>query len=258
MRTACNLLGRSEISEVDIVEMESIELKQPLVILGFVGAGLAAQIAVNQIINELKMKEIAHVRSKYIPPSVVFMDGKLKPPFRIYSGDQGKLCVVVCDTPLPSEGLYNIGATLVDWAEGKGAKELVVLEGIPVRGIPKKRESLCVTEPEKRRECEAKGARMLSGHVLIHGIAGSVLSECLTRKVTGLAFLTPAASFMPDPEGAATLLNTLDDVYGLRIDTGMLLKSAKQIQRKLGEVARSYQEMRRAEAKKGTPEAIYT
>jgi predicted ATP-grasp superfamily ATP-dependent carboligase len=50
----------------------------------------------------------------------------------------------------------------------------------------------------------------------------------------------------------------LDDVYGLKIDTGMLMKSGKEIQRKLGEVARSYQRMKRAEAKKGTPEAIYT
>jgi uncharacterized protein len=252
------LSGRPEIPDVDIVEMEKIELKEPLMIFGFVGAGLVAQIAVNQIISELNMIEIAHVRSKYIPPSVVFLDGKLKPPFRVYSDEQGRLCVVVCDTPLLSEGVYSISTALVDWAEEKGAKELVVLEGIPVRGIPKKRESFCAAEPEKRKECEAKGAKMLSGHVLIHGIAGSVLSQCLTRKVTGVAFLTPAASFMPDPEGAATLLNTLYDVYGLKIDTGMLLKSAEEIRQKLGEVARSYQRMKRAETKKGTPEAIYT
>jgi uncharacterized protein len=251
------LSGRPAIPDVDIVEMEKVELKEPLMIFGFVGAGLVAQIAVNQIISELKMEEIAHVRSKYIPPSVVFLDGKLKPPFRIYSDEQGRLCVVVCDTPLPSDGLYSISTALVDWAEGKGAKELVVLEGIPVRGIPKKRESFCAAEPEKRKECETKGAKMLSGHVLIHGIAGSVLSQCLTRRVTGVAFLTPAASFMPDPEGAATLLGTLDDVYGVKVGTGKLLESAKEIRQRLQEVAQSYQRMRKAETRKGIPEGLY-
>jgi predicted ATP-grasp superfamily ATP-dependent carboligase len=78
------LSRRSEIPEVDIVETEKVELKEPLLIFGFVGAGLVAQIAVNQIIDQLNMKEIAHVRSRYIPPSVVFIDGKLKHPFRVY------------------------------------------------------------------------------------------------------------------------------------------------------------------------------
>lgn len=91
---------RSEIPEVDIVETEKVELKEPLLIFGFVGAGLVAQIAVNQIIDQLNMKEIAHVRSRYIPPSVVFIDGKLKHPFRVYSDEEGRLCVVLYDTPL--------------------------------------------------------------------------------------------------------------------------------------------------------------
>ncbi|MGB9022927.1 MAG: PAC2 family protein [Candidatus Bathyarchaeia archaeon] len=155
--------------------------------------------------------------------------------------------------PLASEGLYNISSALLDWAEERKAKELVVLEGIPVRGIPKKRESLCAAQPEKRKECEARGVKMLSGHVLIHGIAGSVLGQCLTRKISGVAFLTPAAVFMPDPEGAATLLSTLDDTYGVKMDTGKLLKSAKEIRQKLQEVAHSYQRMRNAETRRGTP-----
>ena len=251
------LYGRPDNPSVDIVEIEGIEFREPLVIMGFVGAGLVAQIAVNHMIEQRNMKEIAHVRSRYIPPSVVFMDGRLKPPFRIYSDEDGKVCAVLCDAPLPSEGLFEISSALVSWVEEKGAKELVVLEGIPVRGIPKKRESFCAAEPEKREECQAKGAKMLSGHILIHGMAGSVLSQCLTKKIVGVTFLTPATSFMPDSEGAATLLDTLDDVYGLKVDTSKLLKSAKEIRQQLQEIAQSYQRMKKAETRKGIPEGLY-
>lgn len=245
-----------EIPEVNIVETEKAELKEPLVVLGFAGPGLVGGIAVSHIIDQLKMKKIAHVRSRYMPPAVVFMDGQLRHPFRIYSDKEGKLCAIVCEIPLRSDGLYPIASTLLDWAEEKGVKEIVVLEGAPVRGIPKKRKSFCAAEPERRKECEEKGVKMVSAGI-ISGIAGSILSECLTRKITGVAFLTPAVVFMPDPEGAAILIDALNNVYGLEVDTKELLNKAEEIKQKLKEVAQRHQRMRKAEEKRGIPEKIY-
>lgn len=238
---------------MEVVGTDGIELKERLLVLGLVGAGLVGQVAVNHIIDQLNMKEIAQVRSRHIPPSVVFMDGKLKHPFRVYSNAEGSLCAVLCDIPLPSEGLYPITSALLDWAEEKGTKELVVPGGIPER-----RESLCAAEPEKCKECEQKGVKMLTARVLVHAIASSFLSQCLTRKVTGVAFLTRAAAFMPDPEGASTLLNTLGAVYGLKVDTGELLDKAKEIRQKLEEVAENCRRMRRSETRRGSPGGVYT
>lgn len=248
--------GKGQIPEVAVVETEKTKLEQPLVILGFAGAGLVGGIAVSHIIEELDMKEIAHVRSRYMPPAVVFMEGKLRHPFRIYSDDGGKLAAVVCEVPLRSDGSYPIATTLLDWAEEKNVKELVILEGAPVRGLPKKRRSFCAAEPEKRKECEEKGVKMVSAGV-IRGIAGSVLNECLTRKITGVAFLVPALAFMPDPEGAATLIRTINKVYGLDVNTERLLEKAEDIKQKLEEVAQRRRKMRKAEKKKGVPESSY-
>lgn len=133
---------KTELPEVDIVEMEEVELKAPHVILGFVGAGLVGGIAVTHVIDELKMKPIANIRSRYMPSSVIFIDGKLRHPFRIYSTEDGGLCAIVCEVPLLSDGYYPIAARLLDWVEEKGAKEVAVLEGVAVRNIPKKRGGL--------------------------------------------------------------------------------------------------------------------
>ncbi|MBE0512534.1 proteasome assembly chaperone family protein [Candidatus Bathyarchaeota archaeon] len=247
---------KTEISEVNIVETEKAKLKEPLVVLGFAGAGLVGGIAVSHIIDQLKMKEIAHVRSRYIPPAVVFMDGKLRHPFRIYSDEEGKLSAVVCEIPLRSDGSYPIASTLLDWAEEKRVKQLVVLEGFAVRGIPKERKSFCAAEPEKRKECEEKGVKMITAGI-IRGIAGSILNECLTRKITGVAFMVPAFAFMPDPEGAAVLIKTLNHVYDLHVDTENLLKEAEKIKQKLKEVAEHHRRMRKAEERRGVPESSY-
>jgi uncharacterized protein len=230
--------------------MEKIDFKEPLTIVGFVSAGLVAQTALNHLINKLNMKEIAHVMSRHVPPSVLFVDGELKHPFRICSNQEGTLCGVVCDTPLPSAGAHPIASALVDWAEKKGIKELVVLEGFPLRGMPKERQSFCAAEPEKRCECERKGMKMLSGRMVIHGIASGILSECLTRRITGMALMTPAIAFMPDPGVAATLVVALNKVYDLQADTSELLEKAVEIKRRLREVAENYQRMSKGEEKR--------
>lgn len=246
----------AELAEAQVVETDKAELVDPLVILGFAGAGLVGGIAVTHVIDKLKMKKIAHVQSRYLPPAVVFMEGQLRHPFRIYSDRERRLCAVVCEIPLRSDGLYPIASTLLDWIEKQGVKELVVLEGFAVRGLPKERKSFCAAEPEKIKECKEKGVEMVSAG-LISGIAGSILNECLTRKMTGVAFLVPAIAFMPDPEGAAELVNTLNKVYGLNIDTDDLIAKAGKIKQRLKELASKHRRMRKAEEKKGVPDQIY-
>jgi uncharacterized protein len=72
------LLEKSEIDETEIIEVGNHKLNTPLIILGFAGPGLVGGIAVSHIIEKLGLKQIAHIRSKYIPPAVVFFNGKLR------------------------------------------------------------------------------------------------------------------------------------------------------------------------------------
>jgi uncharacterized protein len=246
----------SRLREVAIVETDQVELKNPLVIMGFAGVGLVGGIATTHIIEQLKMRKIAHVRSRYIPPSVVFLEGQLRHPFRIYSDEEGDVCAIICEVPLPAQSSYPIASALLDWIEERGVKELVVFEGIPVRGIPKERKPFCAAEPDKRRECEEKGVMMTSRGV-IYGIVGSILNECLTRKITGLALLTPAVTFMPDPEGAVILIDALNRIHNLEISTQELADKGDKIKQTLKEIAERHKRMRINEEKRGVSERIY-
>jgi len=180
----------------------------------------------------------------------------LRHPFRIYSDEEGKVCAIISEVPLPSESSYPIASALLNWIEERGVRELVVFEGIPVKGMPKKRSPFCAAEPKKRKECEEKGVKMTSRGV-IYGIVGSILNECLTRKITGLALLTPAVTFMPDPEGAVVLIDALNNIYNLRIDTQELADQGDKIRQTLKEIAERYKRMRRNEERRGVSERIY-
>ncbi len=61
--------------EAEVFEIKKVNLKSPIIFAGFVGAGLVGPLAINHIIEKLEMIEIGVMRSKYLPPSTVFMRG---------------------------------------------------------------------------------------------------------------------------------------------------------------------------------------
>jgi len=236
-------------AEVEIVEVKDLGLKSPLIIAGFVGAGLVGSIAVDQIITQLKMEEVAYVKSKHLPPVAIFVEEKLRHPFRIHASKKDNICVVICEIPLKEEGLYSISSALLDWAEKQGTKEILVLEGIPVPGLPTERRPFCVTELGKCDHFKDRGINLLRKGI-IYGIAGAILSECLTRKIEGTAILTPAMATIPDPEGAAVLIEALNRSHGLKIDTSELIAGANEIREKLREIAENYEKTASVEPEK--------
>ena len=240
------LAGRSEPPEIEIVNVKELGLKEPLVICGFVGAGLVGVIAADHLIEQLKMEEVAYVRSEHLPPAAIFVGEKLRQPFRIYASQKENLYVIICEIPLRYEGLYSISSAILDWAEEKGAKELVVLDGIAAPGLPEERKPFCVTEYGKCEIFREKGIDPVRKGV-IGGMAGALLTESLRRKISGTALLTPAISFLPDPEGASVLIEALNKSHGLKVDTSELLAGAKEIREKLKEIAEHYEKTKGAE-----------
>ena len=63
-------------SDDQVFEIKKTVLKTPIVFAGFVGAGLVGPLSVGYIIDKLKMEEIAYLRSRHLPPSTVFMQGR--------------------------------------------------------------------------------------------------------------------------------------------------------------------------------------
>ena len=106
--------------EAEIHELKNSRFKNPIIFAGFVGAGLVGPISINHMISELGMKEIGFLRSKHLPPSTVFMQGRLRHPFRLYSNKNGNICAIICEIIINREGLYTIASAILDWAERHG------------------------------------------------------------------------------------------------------------------------------------------
>jgi uncharacterized protein len=245
------------LEDAEIIQVSDAEVRGPHLLAGFLGAGLVGTIAVNQIIAGLKLAEVGYVRSRFVPPAAVFFDGKLRHPFRIYAGTEAHVIALICELPIRADGLQAVAKAIADWAESKSVNDVIVLDGIPVRGIPKTRRTYCAAEEERCKELASRGIQIVeSGY--IGGLGGALLSECLVRKLDGVAMLTPATTFIPDPGGAAELVNSFNKIYGFNVATEELERKATDIKNQLKEMATKYRKSVESEQKRYTPEGIYT
>lgn len=230
--------------EAQVVQTRDIDMKQPLLVCCFPSAGVVGIIAAQTLIEKFEMEEVAHVRSRYMPSAAVFQDGRLRHPFRIYGHTEKNLLVVTAELPVADEGLYMVSSALLDWGATVGVKETVILDGIPVQGIPSDRKVLFAAEEEKISELAEDDTMEILTKGIITGIAGSILSETLCRKMVGFALLTPAIAMVPDPEGAIQLLEALNRLYKVNVDVTELKESAAEIRRKMEEMAQQVDGMR--------------
>jgi len=231
-------------SDNEVCEIKKTVLKSPVVFAGFVGAGLVGPLAVGCMIDKLKMKEIAYFRSKHLPPSTVFMQGRLRHPFRLYSNNDGTICAIICEITLPF-GLYDIVSTILDWAEKNGSHEIVILDGVASKSHDDK--AFCAAEEDLCRVMEDSDIKMIP-QGFITGVAGGLLNECLVRKIQGVTLLVKANDKGPDPLAAATLVKAVNRAYDMNIDTTELKKEKKRIDADFKELSDKYTEHRKIDS----------
>jgi uncharacterized protein len=222
--------------------------KKPVLVVGFPGAGLVGSISTNYVIEKMNLRQIAFVDSDYVMPTVIFTGGRLRHPFRIYSDKGRMLYVMVCEAPVMPEGIHSIMDLVATWSLINNVGEVIVLDGIPIQGFPNKDR-----KPEVLKSYSDQDNLSLSGEVgkdasvnskekskvkgaVITGLSAGVLESCLSFNIPCTGILIPASSGVPDPEGAAILLETVSAMPNvpIKVDITPLRKQGDEIKRQLG------------------------
>ena len=231
-------------SDEEVYEIKKTVLKSPIIFAGFVGAGLVGPLSVGHIIDKLKMEEIGYLRSRHLPPSTVFIQGRLRHPFRLYSNNDGTICAIICEITLPF-GLHDIVSTILNWAEKNGSHEIVILDGVAATTHDNK--AFCAAEEDLCRVMEGNDIKMIP-QGFITGVAGGLLNECLVRKIQGVTLLVKASEKGADPLAAATLVEAVNRAYNMNIDTTDLRKDKKKIGADFKELSDKYVEHKKIDS----------
>ena len=232
-------------SDDEVYEIKKTVLKSPIIFAGFVGAGLVGPLSVGYVIDKLQMEEIGYLRSRHLPPSTVFMQGRLRHPFRFYANNDGTICAIICEITLQMEGLYDIISTILDWAEEKGSHEIVILDGVADATHDDK--AFRAAEDDLCRVMENNDIEMIP-QGFITGVAGGILNECLVRRIQGVTLLVRASDKKPDPLAAATLVDAVNRAYQMSIDTTELRKKKKRLGADFKELSEKYTEHKKIDS----------
>ncbi len=238
-----------------VIEDLSFQINEgATLILGFAGIGLIGPIVANQLIEQIPdIKEIGFLVSDYLPPISVFYQGVLKHPFRLLYTPQHNLIVGVCEVPFQTPSAYNdLSKTICNWAlsEDVKAKEVVIFQGIPQRGIIDDYPVYFAAEAEMTDALEKHDIKKVEKGIIV-GPEATVLNEALTNRLRAYALFTPVLE-IPTPEGAAAIIEVLNDIYNLEIETSKLIEEGKEIKAKMLELAQKAQEYQKQQQLPGT------
>jgi uncharacterized protein len=266
--------GKTRVKPLAKIVQRKKKLNSPILIAGFPGAGLVGSISTSYIINKLHMNQMACVESEFIVPGVIYAEGKLRHPFRLYSNEEGDVCVLVCEAPIMVHGMYSVLDTVVKWALNNKVKEVMVLDGIAVEGLPDSKRIPIILSSDgkaadaanlihdnnnsdvtnKEEKDDDDGSNIYPTTAFIGGIAGGILSSCLSNGIASKALLISAARGMPDPEGSAILIESLSKITNnesLKIDTQQLRKQGASLKMRMEKIIQSFAEQQQGQQQQG-------
>jgi len=223
------------------IHVEEVHAESPVLVEGFPGIGLIGNIVSQHLVYTLGMKEIGTVASDYFPPLAIMVQGLVSMPVRIYESEETRFITILSDIPVSPEASHPVASAIVDWCESIGVREVLSVAGVATMG-DEQRVFGAATTPELLERIQPHIDMFEMGSIA--GVSGSLLTECYMRNVPAIALLGETHAPGPDPRAAAHVVETMNKVYGLSMDTAMLIEQAEKIEtsmQKLAEQVRSAQ-----------------
>ncbi len=239
-------MDSDELLKTRVVLSEDVKFHNPVVVCGFVDSFPVGSLTATYMVDQLKLHQIGHLRSYFIPPIAVFVGQRLRNPFRIYINSGGTLVVILSESPIGSAGYYEISSVLVNWIESINASDLVIIEGTQVEGVQDERDVYGIAGKEKLQEYQKKGLKAAKS-ALIGGLGGAIMNQCIERDLASLCIMADVSAYVPDPDSALRVITALNNLFGLKIPTEPLEESIKEIHKQIRELATEMDKMKKDE-----------
>jgi uncharacterized protein len=241
-------------SRVTVVETTPIDSCRYCVV-GFPDVGLVSSIALGHAVLEAKMTEFGHLESDDFPPVIVVHDGAPKPPMRLYR--RNSVVSVVSEMPVDFNFITPVTRSLVDWVKSKHVELLVTTSGIAVPNrleIDVPEVYGVASSPDVRKIMDSAEVKALE-EGFVAGIHAALMKESLEKRVPCLILLAQSHLKFPDPGAAASLIDALNRLVDLDVDTKELLVHEDEVRLRLRALMQRTQEHMQ-QVKKGQEQEI--
>lgn len=240
--------------KIDIIEKESPDLSDPLIICGLPGSALVGKLAVDHLVQELPCEHMAEVYLDGMAPQVFietdgtvsslnndlfFWKSRMKgvPDLVLYTADA---------QPATQEAEYLLSETVINYISKKFKSSQMITLGAFVTGGFSKDPKVyaAATDESLVKNATSKGYEVMT-EGSITGMNGILLGIAKLKGMKGYALLGETSGYALDPKASAALLIALEKLVGVKVDLKELNERAKEAQ----SVLQSVETLRRQQAR---------
>ena len=228
-----------------IIERDSIQLENPVLIEGLPGLGMVGRIAVKYLVKKLKAKPFAHLYSPHFPYYVI-VNSKgnirlLRGVFYYWKNQQNRdLILFTGDSQAQTiEGQYELAAKIIKFAKSKGVKLIVTLGGFRKETEETPKVYVASTSENLLEVAlKANGLKSPPGNPIV-GIAGILLGMARFSGIDALCLLGETRGYLPDPKAAKSVLRVLCKILDLDVNLSSLdveIRRAEELLEKMRQI----------------------
>ncbi|QKY19945.1 proteasome assembly chaperone family protein [Halolamina sp. CBA1230] len=221
--------------------VEGTEDPKETLLCGFASYGLSGLTAVDFLIDQLELVETGHVAAEGMPSITPFENGQPTHHTRLFSRPDLELTLLKNELFVPPALSSPFGEEILSWTERHGVREIVVVDAVPMQHGPDDHRTYYVATDDyrERRLAETSIEPMARGY--LDGVTGALVEQGIDSPLAVGVFRTPVHEQMPDVEAAIRLIETVNGVYDLDVDTEPLQEFADEIQRYYEELHERYE-----------------
>lgn len=243
-----------------IVKMyEKPALTSPVLVEGLPGIGFVANIAALHLIQELKAKLFAEIRSSSFQDFAITADnGKARFPINelyYHRGRNGERDLIILygnTQALTTVGQYELCGSVLDIANELGCRTILTLGGLrkeeTVETPPK---IYCAASDEEAlKDASDLGAEIIEGQIF--GVAGLLVGLGKLRDMNGYCLLAETPGYYPDASAAREVLRAINKTLHLHVDLNRLdyaVETTRKILESFGLATQPREEERKEESR---------
>jgi uncharacterized protein (TIGR00162 family) len=249
-----------------IKELKPVELKNPILIEGFPGLGMVGNIATQYLARQLKAQKLATLYSPHFPYHVLVSKKGgarlLRGEFYYWKNETGEndLILLTGDSQAQTiEGQFEVANSILDYAEKKRVKTVITIGGYRNEVEDHPKVVAVSTNPALfEKALNAKAISSEAGTPIV-GTAGLLLGLAKFRDIDAICLLGETRGYLPDPNTAKSVIETVQGILGITVDLKDLdkeIERSKEILDRMQEIEKRrvkyVQKMRRVEEERIT------
>lgn len=227
-------------NEIKIIEVRDIP-EGVKIICGLPDVGLVGVIAAAHMISKMNLVEAAYVETDLLPPVIILENGVPKSPIRIFEG--GGIAVINSEVAIPSDAIYPLMKSIVEWAWRKKAERIFTLSGLPVPNrheLEKIRIFGAASNNNMLKVLKDNEVEIIERGFLV-GPQALILKYCVEKNISAIALLAETFYNYPDPEASSVVIQALNRILNINVDVSELVERGEEVRLAMRDMMRRTQ-----------------